>query len=526
MTFHKNEYHGGRVALSKVWAFLISVAEYDDKSYNLAYVHNDNSCITRGLVDGLLIPDNQIITCGIDCYVTYFDFQAMISSYFDKITLSDRVIVFFSGHGGGAPFSLKFSDKSIIFSEFCEQIATLPAHAKILIIDSCYSGSGEIPELSVEKPSSNLLEYTNSGFAFFASSNTGSTSTCHPVIAVSLYTHCFSNALCYARIHNGKISLIDVAKQASHAADYLAKTHGKISQHPVYKCYVPGDVLFQVTEERTEEKSIYSSHHEEFDVYSTEILHSAIDMRYSVFAIVKSDINDELIANYTKQIVNEVRHLRKFKNPSQESKFFGKSLNVVFVYWGKNETDIVRRNWCYRSIWASPLSDRANWYRLDKESKIVSDIWIKPHKLYCLLEEVNAKNEVSNTELLNLTHNIANPLLRAAYEVVKYFEEYDNGDIPEWAFIQACAEHFEVINNCHRKMSNLPLPSIELKEWADCYDCLTATIDDMRIYYTTKIILERDERNRKICMCGTVTRYRNDLQSINAKIKVSHLRFK
>ena len=63
-------------------------------------------------------------------------------------------------------------------------------------------------------------------------------------------------------------------------------------------------------------------------------------------------------------------------------------------------------------------------------------------------------------------------------------------------------------------MSNLPLPSIELKEWADCYDCLTATIDDMRIYYTTKIILERDERNRKICMRGTVTRYRNDLQRL------------
>lgn len=494
--------------------FLISVAEYDDESYNLSFVHNDNACIKRGFVDGLLIPESQIITCGMDCHVTYSDFQSMISSHSDKIALSDRVIVFFSGHGGGAPFSLKFSDISIVFSEFCDAIDTLSAHAKILIIDSCYSGSGEIPELSAEEPSNNLFEYTNSGFAFFASSSTGNTSTCHPEREVSLYTHCFSNALCNARIHNGKISLIDVAKQAALDADYLAKTHGKTLQHPVYKCYIPGDVLFKVTEEGTEEKNIYSSYHEEFDVYSTEILHSTIEMRYSVFAISKTDINDELIANYTKQIVNEVKHLRKFQNPSQERKFFGKSLNVVFVYWGKNETDIVRRNWCYRSIWASPLSDRANWYRLDEDSKIVSDIWIKPHKLYCLLEEMNARNEVSNTELLKLTHNIANPLLRAAREVVKYFEEYENGEIPESAFIQACTEHFKVIHHCYWKMANLPLSSIELKEWADCYNCLTAVIDDMRIYYTTKTFLDRDERNRKICMRGTVTRYRIDLQRL------------
>lgn len=233
--------------MSAVWAFLVSVAEYNDKSLNLSFVHGDNACIKRGLVEGLLIPEEQIITCGNNCQINYSEFQATVSSFTDRITPTDRVIIFFSGHGGGAPYSLRFSDVDIEFSEFCNELERLPACAKILIIDSCYSGNSEIPESLEENPSSNLIDYIGSGYAVFASSNSGRRSTCHPDKSVSLYTFCFSNALCHAKPHEGKISLIDVAKQAALEADYISKTHGITVQHPIYKCYIPGDVLFQIT---------------------------------------------------------------------------------------------------------------------------------------------------------------------------------------------------------------------------------------------------------------------------------------
>ena len=62
----------------------------------------------------------------------------------------------------------------------------------------------------------NRFDYARSGYAVFASSNAESASTCHLEKAVSLYTYCFSNALCHAKIRNGKVSLIDVAKQAEY----------------------------------------------------------------------------------------------------------------------------------------------------------------------------------------------------------------------------------------------------------------------------------------------------------------------
>lgn len=125
----------------------------------------------------------------------YSDFREVILLYSEKIEQSDRVIVYFSGHGGGAPFSLKFTDVCKDFSEVCNEIDRLPAYAKILIIDACYSGNGEIPELTTINPSHSLFDYARSGYAIFASSNAGSASTCHPEKAVSLYTYCLSNDL-------------------------------------------------------------------------------------------------------------------------------------------------------------------------------------------------------------------------------------------------------------------------------------------------------------------------------------------
>lgn len=509
------------IRVNKVWAFLISVAKYDDESRNLTFVHNDNDCIKKGLKDGLLIPEEQIVVCGNDCYVNYSDFQALISSYSERITDSDRVIVFFSGHGGGAPYSLRFSDMNVDFLKFCDDIDTIAAYAKILIIDACYSGNGEIPETLANNPSHNLFEYARSGYAIFASSNEGCASNSHPEKAVSLYTHCFSNALCNAEIRNGKVSLIDVSKLAAYEVSYISKSHGIMSQHPIYKCYVPGDVLFQVSEEKTIEKNLYSACNEHYDVYSTEVNHSAREMRYNVFAIAKGDINDEIIALYTNQIVQDIKPMRKFLTTQQSTRFSQKTTSVIFFYWGKNEEDIVRRNWTYMSIWADPLQYRDQWYRIDKNARIVSDIWVKPIQQNSLILAMYEK-PVSNVELIQLTHEIADPLLSSAREVVRYFEEYENELIPESAFIQASAESFKMIHRCFMQMADIPVPSVELKAWLDCYDSLAATIDDMRLIYTTQTSLSRDENNRKISMQGKVKKYRDDmnkLADLEAKLK-------
>ena len=131
--------------MNKTWVILISVAEYDDVSNNLPYVHNDNECIKQGLTNGLLIPNNQIIVCGKNDYVKYSDFEKVIALCAQKIMRSDRVIVYFSGHGGGAPFSLRFSDSYKEFSCLCDEIDKLQAYSKIRIIDACCSGNAEIP---------------------------------------------------------------------------------------------------------------------------------------------------------------------------------------------------------------------------------------------------------------------------------------------------------------------------------------------------------------------------------------------
>lgn len=512
--------------MNTTWAFLISVADYDDAQYNLPYVHNDNAEMKKGLIDGLKIAEESIIICGHNGYVRYDDYNNLVKSYQSIISADDRLIVYYSGHGGGAPFQIKFSDVPIQFDDFCAMLEPIQAYAKIFIIDSCHSGNGEIPGKTEANPSNDLLNYGRSGFAIFASCNEGTKAYRHPGKDVSLYTYCFSEALNNARINKGKISLTDVAKYAALEADYIAKQNGASPLHPVYKCNIPGDVLFEIQKQDNDDKetNLYSSKHEHYMIYSTKQVHSSIEMRYSAFAIAYREADKEQIALYSLQIAKEIWPLQYYRTPSQTLRFWGQHAKVIFIYWGLNEEDIIRGNWKYRSVWIDPVNSKNNTYGIKYKSKTVENIWIDEISYYKAMKQLYAENSISDEELVAMTHAIADPILKAADNVVQFFTEYENGLIPEYAFICACSGDFKTIANCYYKMSNLPIPSKELKEWADGYDALTATIDDMRLFYTAKEFLGREENNRKMCMSGAVKRYHDDLQKlivIETKLKNS-----
>lgn len=512
--------------MNTTWVFLISVADYEDAQYNLPYVHNDNAVIREGLINGLKIEEEKIIICGHNGYVKLDDYHYLVKSYQNIISADDRLIVYYSGHGGGAPYQIKFSNVSIQFDDFCIMLEPIQAYAKIFIIDSCYSGNGEIPEKTEDNLSNDLLHYGRSGFAIFASCNEGTKAYRHPEKDMSLYTYCFSDALSNARINKGKISLTDVAKYAALEADYIARQNGLPLLHPVYKCNIPEDVLFEIQKQENEDKeaNLYSSKHKHYMIYSTKQVHSSIEMRYSVFAIASQDVDKEQIALYSLQIAEEIWPLQRYKTPAQALRFWGQHAKVILIYWGLSEEDIIRCNWKYRSIWIDPANSKNNTYGIKYKSNTVENIWIDEVSYYRNMKELYVKNNISDEELVAMTRTIADPILKAAGNVVQYFTEYANGLIPESAFICACSDDFKIIANCYYKMSDLPIPSKELKEWADGYDALTATIDDMRLFYTTKGFLGREENNRKMCMIGTVKRYHDDLQkliAIETKLKNS-----
>lgn len=498
----------------KIWGFLISVAEYDDCDKNLSFVHGDNECIRKGLTNGLRIPENQIITCDHNGYMKYSEFKETISEFSCQITSEDSIIVYFSGHGGGAPYSLMFSDEKVPFDDFFEMINKFAAFRKIFIIDSCYAGNSDLPESFATHPSNDLFNYARSGCAIFASSNESNVSKPHPEERISLYTYCFSAALCEARVHNGQIFLTDVAKDAANRVTYISRSYGIPDQQPVYKSQIPDGVVFQIAEMRVNNENIYTSNNSKYEICSTKILHSSIEMRYSITAILKDSAEDEKISLYTSQIVEEIKPIRRFKNRRQELRFLFEQVKVVFIYWGRSENDIIRGNWLYRSTWADPTSNRSNWYKTGKNDKVINDILVSNCPNYEMLNEMYQENVVTNKELIERTKTIADPVLCAANYVVRLFEEYTNGIIPERAFIQGSKDAFQEIGKCYFTMSRLPVPSVELKEWSDKYDCLIASIDDMRIYYTTKSFLSRDEKNRKLCMQDTVQRYQHDLQQL------------
>ena len=121
---------------------------------------------------------------------------------------------------------------------------------------------------------------------------------------------------------------------------------------------------------------------------------------------------------------------------------------------------------------------------------------------------------VPDSDLLRKTIEVVNPLITAAKTVVKYFQDYDNDIIPEYAFIQACSSAFIAIRTGFKKMSELPIPSIRLNEWSSAYDQLAGTIDDMQLIYSPANYSKREEKDRRILMNSIINRYYEDLRRI------------
>lgn len=89
-----------------------------------------------------------------------------------------------------------------------------------------------------------------------------------------------------------------MAKDAANRVTYISRSYGIPDQQPVYKSQIPDGVVFQIAEMRVNNENIYTSNNSKYEICSTKILHSSIEMRYSITAILKDSAEDEKISLY------------------------------------------------------------------------------------------------------------------------------------------------------------------------------------------------------------------------------------
>src|SRR5665648_127683 len=124
-------------------ALLVGVCEYPILGCDpLPLCKNDLYALRTALINGLNVNTKNILLCGETGNVTASNLIFSIKTILSDATDEDTFIFYFSGHGGKN--CLVLSDGPIELQDLISTIENINTKNKIIILDSCHSGSFSI----------------------------------------------------------------------------------------------------------------------------------------------------------------------------------------------------------------------------------------------------------------------------------------------------------------------------------------------------------------------------------------------
>ncbi len=504
--------------MSTIKGLIVGVSDYSYiKHSNLPFCRNDIALMKKALTSGLRAVDKELITCGENAVVNYNEFITALKKIVQISTLDDTLILYFSGHGTtqSADHYLVLSDSLVSTKEIIKIIETTVAKNKIIIIDSCMSGNFSIDGTASFNIGETVCEFAGKGYAVFASSNAVQYSFGHPDKPVSLYTYFLSEAIMDKHIiKRGKKSLFDINKLTSLYMDIWNKRNPAKIQSPIFRANMGGTIFFDVedyvpyyTEKVIEETSKYI-------IYDVAPSHTGLAKRYKVFVILKEPCSFKEIAEIVNEIKEKAKKFEVYKNEIAKSHWRYKNPNIVWCYFGRDESDMINSNFICHCTWVDNNQDKEWWYRLDKHSFMQDGIHINVHSYYDCMKKYTLENTGAKNEVIQQTNDIMCKMITLAEQIISLYNEFKNGIFSENDLISRIKPLIPLVSECYFIQGDLPIAPDEIKEWSDAYGVLAGTIHDFILFYNEKYITQRTPENRKACMDMTIQTYYSDLEKI------------
>ncbi|MCQ1530069.1 caspase family protein [Lutispora saccharofermentans] len=499
-------------------ALVIGVSDYTSiKQQNLPFCKNDIHVVRDSLVSGLKTDKSNVNTCGETGIVTGAEFLCALNNLILSTGTGDTVIFYFSGHGGSLPdgHHLFLSDAAIKTKDIIENLEKAPAKNKIVILDCCMSGNFTIDQTATFNIDEAVEEFAGRGYAVLASSNATQLSFGHPDKPISLFTSFLCEALNDVHIiRQGKKSLYDISKLLFLYLDIWNKKNPHKQQTPIFRANMGGTIFFEVQEYHPYLTARIYEETEDYIIYAVEPLHTGSLKRYAVKVILKSPFSFEEISIANHEIVNKVKKADVYKNDISQKRWQGKSANLVFCYFGRDESDIVNSNYLCHTTWVDEHQDKKWWYRIDNNSIIINDIHFNIHSYYENLKIFTEENIGDKDILIEKTKSIMSHLITLAEKVIGLYNEFLNGTKSEETLMDDLGTIIPSIDKYYFEETDLAIPPIELQEWSQCCSNLSATIHDFTLFYNKRYLSTKTPDNRIACMNMTVSRYYDDLETL------------
>ena len=504
--------------MAKTRALVIGVSEYTSVSANnLPFCKNDIFAMKQALIQGLKIDPSDIVLCGLMDTVMAGEVITALHGLSEVSEEDDSILLYFSGHGTTVADShyLVLSDKLIRTQELIEYLDNINAKNKVLFLDCCLAGNFSVDKTAVFNINETADEFAGRGYAVFASCNAQQYSYGHPDKPISLFTNFLCQALTLSFIiREGKKSLYDIHKLLFMLLEVWNKNNPTKIQTPVYRANMGGTIYFDVQDYHPYVVKKFFSESESYIIYSVEPVHSSIAKRYSVQIILKQPMSFAEIAVINHEIVQTVKSLNIYENKMQEERWKFKSANLVFCYFGLDETDMINANYLCHTTWVDETQDKNWWYRLNKNSEVIDDVHFNIHSYYESLKAFTEKHTATKEKLIAETRAIITRMVTLAEQIISLYNEFLNGAKSENDYKNDIAGITSELSKLYFAETNLDIPPHDLKEWSQLCSNLAGTIHDFTLYYGQNAFSKRTPENRKACMDMSIKRYYRDLEKL------------
>ena len=372
--------------MGNIKVIIVGVSDYSASGReNLPFCKNDIFAVNRSLIKGLNVDQTDIILCGETGHVAFADFISALNQLIHSINENDTVIIYYSGHGksDGNEHYLIFNDTLVKTQQIIDYLDRIKAKSKILLLDCCFAGNFTVDDTAVFDINETADQFASKGYAVIASCNAHQYSSRHPDKQISLFTNFLCEAITHPLIiRKGKKSLFDIWKLLFMFLENWNKIHPEDAQNPIYRASIGGTIFFDIEDYHP---YFVREHYEDCDsyiIYSVKPCHNPSTKRFSVQVILKQPMSYSEMARINHQIVKKVKWLDIYQTAKQERKWSNKPANIVFCYFGLDETDMVNTNYICRTVWVDNSQDKKWWYRSEKNSEIIDNIHFNFHSYY------------------------------------------------------------------------------------------------------------------------------------------------
>lgn len=514
--------------MGTIKAIIIGVSNYkNEKDKDLPFCKNDISMMHDALEVGLKVRKGDVIICGEHDTVNKNDFINAMNEL-DLITTSEDVLLFyFSGHGAtdNGHHYLAFSDGMINTQKIIEYLEKNKARSKIILFDSCRSGNYEVAkkeDFDIEKTVESFL---GKGYAVISSSNSSQFSYGHPEKNCSLFTYFLCLALLDKHIiKNGKKTFHDIQRLVSLFLEVWSKNNPDLAQKPICKTNMVGTLVFEVEEHRPYMSNDIYYETEKYIVSKVEPLHISNMKRYAIKVILKEPFSFREISSINLEIIKDNLMLDLYKNNMEEKIFKGKSTNIVWVYYGLDETEIENGFYLCKTTWVDDAQDKEYWYREGKNKFFIDSVFFHVNENYSFLKNFIKENTCNKVEFIDMSKEVLRNMVNNAEEIISLYNEYRNGLITEDDLFNNAVTSINEIDVWYLKSTNMQIAPNEIKAWDYACEKLYGTIDDFTLLYSKRFKTNRTQKNRQACMEDFIKRYYKDLEEVKSAERIIYIR--